>query len=140
MPTAAPIRTGRRRYPTTRAEHARALHVARLKRRRQRRHPVQPPRVVLLGDTRQFKQAMAGIAQTMNEMAKGFSKAAEAAVGALQPLAEYVSTVRMGAIDDLRPYCVADGCSEPAVGERITGMIGEDEVVDLVCYEHLDTP
>jgi hypothetical protein len=95
MPDLAPIRTGRRRYPTTRAEHARALHIARLKRRRQRRHPVPSPRVVLLGDTRQFRQAMVGLGQTMNEMAKGFSKAAEAAGAALQPIGDYLRSVQL---------------------------------------------
>jgi hypothetical protein len=95
MPDLAPIRTGRRRYPTSRAEHARALHIARLKRRRQRRHPAQSPRVVLLGDTRQFRQAMVGLGQTMNEMAKGFSKATEAAGAALQPLGDYLRSVQL---------------------------------------------
>lgn len=37
--------------------------------------------------------------------------------------------------DDTRPYCIEqDG--KPAVGERLVGMLGEDEVVELVCYEH----
>lgn len=94
MPDLAPIRTGRRRYPTSRAEHARMLHVARLKRRRQRRHPVPSPRVVLLGDTHQFRQAMVGLGQTMNEMAKGFSKAAEAVAVALQPIGDYLRSVQ----------------------------------------------
>jgi hypothetical protein len=95
MPDLAPIRTGRRRYPTSRAEHARALHVARLKRRRQRRHPTQPPRVTLRADTRPFSASVAGITETMNEMAKGFSKAAEAVAVALQPIGDYLRSVRL---------------------------------------------
>lgn len=28
-------------------------------------------------------------------------------------------------------------CGAPAVGERLVGMVGEFEIVDRVCYDHL---
>lgn len=34
------------------------------------------------------------------------------------------------------PYCI-NGCKAPAVGEEILGMLGEDEIVELVCYDCL---
>ena len=37
--------------------------------------------------------------------------------------------------DDATPYCI-NRCG-PAVGERINGMAGEDEVVDLMCADCL---
>lgn len=36
--------------------------------------------------------------------------------------------------DDV-PYC-ADSCGRPATYERLDGMIGDCEVVELVCHEH----
>ena len=35
--------------------------------------------------------------------------------------------------DDATPYCINDHRHGPAIGERINGMCGEDEVVDLLC-------
>lgn len=37
---------------------------------------------------------------------------------------------------DPEVLCV-HGCGHVAVGERVAGMVGEDELVELVCYEHL---
>jgi hypothetical protein len=41
----------------------------------------------------------------------------------------------MDDLDDTRPYCI-EGCGSLAVGERLVGMLGEDEIVELVCYDH----
>lgn len=88
---AAQLRTGHRRYPTTRAEHARALHIARLKRRRQRRHPAsapRPPRIVLRVDTRALNASM-------SELAKSFQAAGEAVAVALKPIGDYIRSVQL---------------------------------------------
>lgn len=89
-----PILTGKRRYPTTRAEHARRLHVARLKRRRARRqqhHPATPPRIVFRIDTRAFNASMAGFAQAVAKVASAFRAAAEAAAPGFQRVAEQIA-------------------------------------------------
>lgn len=37
---------------------------------------------------------------------------------------------------DGESYCIIDGCHEPATHERLVGMAGDAEVVELVCCEH----
>lgn len=38
------------------------------------------------------------------------------------------------------PYCI-EGCGQPAIGERLAGLTSDGtEVVELVCYDHLETP
>lgn len=33
--------------------------------------------------------------------------------------------------------CTKEGCMNPAVGEALIGMAGDNEVVELLCYDHL---
>lgn len=40
---------------------------------------------------------------------------------------------------DDTPYC-ADGCGRPATTERLDGMVGDTECVELVCESCRDAP
>ena len=41
-------------------------------------------------------------------------------------------------MNDDTPYCLNDHTHGPAIGERINGMAGEHEVVDLYCAACLE--
>ena len=43
----------------------------------------------------------------------------------------------VGPIDwDGTVYCIEPGCGQPAIHERLVGMMGETPVVELVCCQH----
>lgn len=38
-------------------------------------------------------------------------------------------------MEEEKDHCV--DCGKPAIGERLLGMVGDTELVELVCYDHL---